>query len=67
MNDIQLDDLAISHDNNLYLPKDVVGEGNYLYSSLVLSDTIPCNDAEILHSNLTVKTMDLLNDLILVE
>ena len=30
MNDIQLDDLAISHDNNLYLPKDVVGEGNYL-------------------------------------
>ena len=62
MNNIQLVDLAISYDNNLYIPQDVLGDDNSLYSALALSDTILYNDTKILHSNLTVKTRTLFND-----
>ena len=33
MNNIQLDDLAISYENNLYISRDFLGRGNCLYNS----------------------------------
>ena len=63
MKQIQLVDLVISYDNNVLIPKDGFGHGNYLYSTLVLSDAIPCNDAKILRFDLTVKIRVLLKDL----
>ena len=44
MNNIQLDDLPIRYDNNLYNPSDIFGDGNCLYSSLLMINTIFLNN-----------------------
>ena len=45
-NNLQLDNFGISYDNNIFIPLDVLGVGNYFYSSLVKSNFVPCSDSK---------------------
>ena len=42
---MNIDHLAVSYDNKLFIPVDVPGDGNCLYRALVESDLIPLSDS----------------------
>ena len=59
---MNIDHLAISYDNKLFIPVDVPGDGNYLFRSLVESDFIPISDSKSFRSNLLLRTKKLLKN-----
>ena len=50
MNNLQLNQLFINYDNKIFVTKDVVCDGNYLYNSLVQSGFIPCSRSSTFRS-----------------
>ena len=50
---MNVDHLAISYDNKLLIPVDVLGDGNCLFRSLVESDIIPISDFKKFRSDLS--------------
>ena len=59
---MNIDHLAISYDNKLFIPVDVPGDGNCLYRALVESDLIPLSDSNTFRSNLSYRTKILLKN-----
>ena len=59
---MNIDHLAISYDNKLFIPVDVPGDGNYLFRALVESDFIPLSDSKTFRSNLSYRTKTLLKN-----
>ena len=59
---MNIDHLAISYDNKLFIPVDVPGDGNYLFRSLVESDFIPISDSKTFCSDLSIRTEKLLKN-----
>ena len=43
---MNIDHLALSYDNKLFIPVDVPGDGNCLFLELVESDLIPLSDSK---------------------
>ena len=50
---MNVDNLAISYDNKLLIPVDVLGDGNCLFRALVESDIIPISDSKKFRSDLS--------------
>ena len=59
---MNIDHLAISYDNKLFIAVDVSGDGNCLYRALVESDLIPLSDSKNFRSNLSHRTKILLKN-----
>ena len=59
---MNIDHLAISYDNKLFIPVDVPGDGKCLYRTLVESDFIPLSDSKTFCSNLLHRTKTLLKN-----
>ena len=59
---MNIDHLAISYDNKLFIPIDVPGDGNCLFRALVESDFIPVSDPKTFRSNLSLRTKKLLKN-----
>jgi len=57
-----IDHLAISYDNKLFIPVDVPGDGNYLFRALVESDVIHISDSKTFRSDLLIRTKTLLKN-----
>lgn len=57
---MNIDHLAISYDNKLFIPVDVSGDGNCLFRSLVECDVIPISDSKTFRSDLSNHTKTLL-------
>ena len=59
---MNIDHLAISYDNKLFIPVDVPGDGNCLFRALVESDIIPISDSKTFRSDLSIRTKTLLKN-----
>ena len=59
---MNIDHLAISYDNKLFVPVDVPGDGDCLYRALVDSDLIRISDPNTFRSNLSHRTNTLLKN-----
>ena len=59
---MDLSHLAISYDNKIFIPMDVLGDGNCLFRVLVESDIIPISDFKTLRSDLSFRTKTLLKN-----
>ena len=59
---MNIDHLAISYDNKLFIPANVLCDGNYLFRALVESDFIPISDSKIFRSDLSIRTKKLLKN-----
>ena len=59
---VNIDHLAISYDNKLFVPVDVPGDGDCLYRALVDSDLIRISDPNTFRSNLSHRTNTLLKN-----
>ena len=56
---INIDHLAISHDNKLFIPVDVPDGSTCLFRALVESDVISISDSKTFLSNLSIRTKTL--------
>ena len=59
---MNIDHLVITYDNNLFIPVDVLGDGNCLFRALVESDSIPISDTMTFRSDLSIRTKKLLKN-----
>ena len=59
---MNIDHLVISYDNKLFIPVDVLGDGNCLFRVLVESGFIPISDSMTFRSNLSIRTNKLLKN-----
>ena len=59
---MNIDHLAISYDNKLFIPVDAPGDGNCLFRRLVESDIIPISDSKTFRSDLSIRTKTLLRN-----
>ena len=50
---MNIDHLAISYDNKLFIPVDVPADGNCLFRALVEGDIIPIRDSKTFRSDLS--------------
>ena len=56
---MNIDHLAISHDNKLFIPVDDPDGSTCLFRALVESDVIPISDSKTFLSNLSIRTKTL--------
>ena len=59
---MNIDHLAISYDNKIFIPVDVPGDDNYNLKALVESDNIPISDSKTFRSDLSIRTKTLLKN-----
>ena len=59
---MNIDHLAISYDNRLFIPVDVTSDGTYLFRTLVESDSITISDSKTFRSDLKIRTETLLKN-----
>ena len=59
---MNIDHLAISYDNKLFIPVDILADGNCLFRSLVESNINPSNVSKRFRSNLSNRAKILLNN-----
>ena len=59
---INIDYLAISYDNKLFIHIDVPGDGNCLLRALVESDCIPISESKLFRSDLSIRTKKLIKN-----
>ena len=59
---MNINNLAITYDNKLFIPVDVPGDGDCLFRVLIESDIIPISDSKIFRSDLSIRTKTLLKN-----
>ena len=59
---MNIDHLVISYYNKLFIPVDVLGDGNCLFRALVESDIITISDSKTFRSDLKIRTTTLLKN-----
>ena len=59
---MDIEHLAISYYNKLFIPVEVPGDGNCLFRALAERDFIPISDSKTFRSNLSICTKKLLKN-----
>ena len=59
---MNINNLAITYDNKLFIPVDVPGDGDCLFRVLIESDIISISDFKIFRSDLSIRTKTLLKN-----
>ena len=62
MSNLQLNRLAISYENKIYISVDILGDDIFFYNSVVKSDFIPCDESKIFRFGFSNKTKSLLEN-----